>query len=103
MSIPDVVLQLQWFGSYSRNLASYMRSIGGGMGLDITQDIKPPKSLYIQVRCIVDYGEFETEDGTVVLLKRNALVFNMQCIFYCVLLVYILCFSTTLGVHTVNI
>jgi GINS complex subunit 1 len=66
-------LELQWFGSYSRNLASYMRSIGGGMGLDITQDIKPPKSLYIQVRCIVDYGEFETEDGTVVLLKRNAL------------------------------
>ena len=28
--------QLQWFNKYSRNLASYMRSIGG-TGLDLTQ------------------------------------------------------------------
>ena len=28
---------MQWFGSYSRNLVSYMRSVGGGVGLDITQ------------------------------------------------------------------
>lgn len=27
-----------------------MRSIGGEGGLDITQDMKPPKSLYIEVR-----------------------------------------------------
>lgn len=26
-----------------------MRSVGGGDGLDITQDMKPPKSLYIEV------------------------------------------------------
>lgn len=26
-----------------------MRSIGGGDGLDLTQDIKPPKNLYIEV------------------------------------------------------
>ncbi|XP_062502269.1 DNA replication complex GINS protein PSF1-like [Corticium candelabrum] len=64
--------EMQWFGSYSRNLVSYMRSVGGGVGLDITQDTKPPKSLYVQVRCMVDYGEFETEDGTVVLLKKNS-------------------------------
>ena len=31
-----------------------------------------PKSLYIEVRCLVDYGEFETEDGGVVLLKKNS-------------------------------
>lgn len=26
-----------------------MRSVGGEEGLDLTQDIKPPKSLYIEV------------------------------------------------------
>lgn len=26
-----------------------MRSLGGGGGLDVTQDMRPPKSLYIQV------------------------------------------------------
>ncbi|XP_065833532.1 DNA replication complex GINS protein PSF1-like [Oscarella lobularis] len=63
--------ELQWFNKYSRNLASYMRSIGG-TGLDLTQDTKPPKSLFIEVRCMIDYGEFETEDGTVILLKKNS-------------------------------
>ena len=29
----------------------------------------------------MDYGEFETEDGTVVLLKRNALVlYSVDCV-----------------------
>lgn len=44
------VLQLQWFGQYKKSLASFMRSVGGGEGLDVTQDMKPPKSLYIEVR-----------------------------------------------------
>lgn len=48
-----------------------MRSLAGDHGLDITQDVKPPKSLYIEVRCLKDYGEFEVEDGTSVLLKKN--------------------------------
>ena len=30
-------------------LANYMRSIGGEGGLDLTQDLKPPKTLYIEV------------------------------------------------------
>jgi len=30
-------------------LASYMRSIGDAGGLDLTQDMKPPKTLYIEV------------------------------------------------------
>ena len=41
--------QVQWFGQYKKSLASFMRSLGGDEGLDITQDVKPPKSLYIQV------------------------------------------------------
>uniref|UniRef100_A0A1A7YK84 DNA replication complex GINS protein PSF1 n=3 Tax=Iconisemion striatum TaxID=60296 RepID=A0A1A7YK84_9TELE len=36
------------------------------------EDIKPPKSLYIQVRCLKDHGEFEIDDGTVILLKKNS-------------------------------
>ena len=45
-----VLPQLQWFSHYKKSLASFMRSLGGGEGLDITQDMKPPKSLYIEVR-----------------------------------------------------
>ncbi|MEQ2197198.1 DNA replication complex GINS protein PSF1, partial [Xenoophorus captivus] len=65
---------VQWFGRYKKSLASFMRSIGGEEGLDITQDMKPPKSFYIQVKCLKDYGEFEIDDGTVILLKKNSQV-----------------------------
>lgn len=62
--------ELQWFTRYNRSLATYMRSIGTA-GLDLTQHLQPPKSLYVEVRCLEDYGEFEMEDGTVVLLNKN--------------------------------
>ncbi len=42
-------LQVQWFNKYNKSLAKYMRSVGDHGGLDLTQDIKPPKSLYIEV------------------------------------------------------
>ncbi|XP_022074632.1 DNA replication complex GINS protein PSF1 [Acanthochromis polyacanthus] len=68
--------ELQWFGRYKKSLSCFMRSLGGaesgGEGLDITQDMKPPKSLYIQVRCLKDHGELEIDDGTVILLKKNS-------------------------------
>ncbi|XP_063489956.1 DNA replication complex GINS protein PSF1 isoform X7 [Symphalangus syndactylus] len=64
--------EMEWFNNYKRSLATYMRSLGGDEGLDITQDMKPPKSLYIEVRCLKDYGEFEVDDGTSVLLKKNS-------------------------------
>ena len=38
----------QWFNSYNRSLATYMRSIGD-KGLNIMKDMVPPKSLYIEV------------------------------------------------------
>ncbi|XP_061003748.1 DNA replication complex GINS protein PSF1-like [Dama dama] len=62
--------EVDWFNGYKMSLAT-MRSLAGDQGLDITQDVKPPKSLYIEVRCLKDYGEFEVEDGTSVLLKKN--------------------------------
>ena len=63
--------EIQWFQRYNRSLASYMRSLGGG-DLDLTQYTLPPKSLYIEVRCLVDYGELITDDGTVVQLKKGS-------------------------------
>ena len=40
-------------------------------GMDLTIDQDPPKSLYIEVRCVQDHGELETDDGTVIMLKKN--------------------------------
>lgn len=63
--------EMQWFNRYNKNLASYMRSLGEGTGLDLTQDTKPPKNLYVEVRCLKDYGEFEVEEGDIVVLQKN--------------------------------
>uniref|UniRef100_UPI00358FB0FB DNA replication complex GINS protein PSF1 isoform X3 n=1 Tax=Myxine glutinosa TaxID=7769 RepID=UPI00358FB0FB len=60
---------LEWFNQYGRSLAKYMHSIGSE-GLDLVQDTLPPKSLFIEVRCLQDYGEFEV-DGSTFLLNRN--------------------------------
>ena len=49
-----------------------MRALGDGVGLDLMTDLRPPKSLFIEVRCIQDYGEIETDDGHVVCLKKNS-------------------------------
>ncbi|XP_074803316.1 DNA replication complex GINS protein PSF1 isoform X1 [Natator depressus] len=64
--------ETEWFNQYRKSLATYMRSSGGEEGLDLTQDMKPPKSLYIEVRCLKDHGEFEIDDGTTILLKKNS-------------------------------
>jgi GINS complex subunit 1 len=63
--------EIQWFQKYNRSLAVYMRNAGGGV-IDMTQHRTPPKSLYIEVRCVKDYGELEMEDGTVVQLKKGS-------------------------------
>ena len=34
------------------------------------------RHFHFKVRCLVDYGEFETEDGTVILLKKNSQVIH---------------------------
>ncbi|RZC40149.1 DNA replication complex GINS protein PSF1 [Asbolus verrucosus] len=63
--------EIEWFSQYSNSLVHYMRSIGED-GINLAVDLKPPKSLYIEVRCLVDYGQFELNDGSVLLLKRNS-------------------------------
>ncbi|XP_043305721.1 uncharacterized protein LOC122429462 [Cervus canadensis] len=67
------VVLVDWFNGYKMSLATYMRSLAGDHGLDITQDVKPPKSLYIEVRCLKDYGEFEVEDEQKVVTKKAAI------------------------------
>lgn len=70
--------EVRWFNSYNRSLASYMRSLGD-VGLDLTQHTQPPKSLYIEVRSLQDYGDFETEDGVIVQLKKNSQHYLLRC------------------------
>lgn len=50
---PEIKYQLsesevQWFNSYNKCLAGYMRSLGSQGGLDLTQDVKPPRTLYVE-------------------------------------------------------
>lgn len=63
--------EVEWFSKYSRSLAKYMRSIGED-GLNLGLNLRPPKALYIEVKCLVDYGKYELSDGTVLLLKKDS-------------------------------
>ena len=51
----------QFFKAYNTNLNNYMKATG----VDLTTDVQPPKELFIEVRCLQDYGEYQTENGTV--------------------------------------
>lgn len=67
--------EVQFFNAYSKNLASYMLAIGensNNYSIDLTSHMKPPKSLYIEVRCLTDYGRFELDSGEVILFKKNS-------------------------------
>jgi GINS complex subunit 1 len=73
---PDVKVNLsqseiEWFSKYSNSLVQYMRTIGEG-GINLAVDLKPPKSVYIEVRCLVDYGQLELNDGSILLLKKSS-------------------------------
>ncbi|XP_017878069.1 DNA replication complex GINS protein PSF1 [Ceratina calcarata] len=63
--------EVQWFQSYNRSLATYMRSLGDDQGFNLTTNILPPKTLYVEVKCVADFGKLELEDGEVILLKQN--------------------------------
>lgn len=59
----------KWFSRYNKALASFMISLNG---LDLTQNRVPPKTLKVQVRCLEDYGELETESGDIIMLTLNS-------------------------------
>ena len=64
--------ELQWFSRYCANLGLYMRRLNSGNGLDLTVGHKPPKQLFVQVRCLLEYGDFDLDDGTTVVLSRGS-------------------------------
>ncbi|VDL18345.1 unnamed protein product [Hymenolepis diminuta] len=68
--------EVQWFSTYCSALADFMAAdvseVGGAGGLDLTQSMRPPKSLLLEVRCLKNYGDFETEDGIVLNLKKGS-------------------------------
>nr|XP_033336899.1 DNA replication complex GINS protein PSF1-like isoform X1 [Megalopta genalis]XP_033336900.1 DNA replication complex GINS protein PSF1-like isoform X1 [Megalopta genalis]XP_033336901.1 DNA replication complex GINS protein PSF1-like isoform X1 [Megalopta genalis] len=63
--------EIQWFQSYNKSLATYMRSLGEDQGFNLTACMLPPKTPYVEVKCMVDFGKLELEDGQVILLKKN--------------------------------
>ena len=64
--------ELKWFNKYSNNLGLYMQRLNEGKGLDLTIGHKPPKQLYVQVRCLMEYGDHELDDGTIVVLSKGS-------------------------------
>ncbi|XP_021959654.1 DNA replication complex GINS protein PSF1 isoform X2 [Folsomia candida] len=66
--------ELQYFTDYNKILANYMRDIGvdGDFdGLDLTEHMEPPKSHMVYFKVLKEYGEFEPEDGKIIVLRKN--------------------------------
>ncbi|XP_011648205.1 DNA replication complex GINS protein PSF1-like isoform X1 [Pogonomyrmex barbatus] len=63
--------EIQWFQNYNKSLATYMRSIGDNHGLNLTMNMSPPKTLYVEVKCLSDFGKLELDDGEIITLKKN--------------------------------
>lgn len=66
--------EIKWFAAYSRNLSDYMNRLNDNKGIDLTLMRNPPKKLYVQVRCISDYGPLELDDGNTVVLSKDSMV-----------------------------
>lgn len=41
--------EIQWFQSYNKSLATYMKSLGEDYGFNLTTNILPPKTPYVEV------------------------------------------------------
>ncbi|OTF70530.1 DNA replication complex GINS protein PSF1-like protein [Euroglyphus maynei] len=65
--------EIKWFAAYSRNLSDYMNRLNDNKGIDLTLMRNPPKKLYVQVRCISDYGPLELDDGHTVVLSKDSM------------------------------
>lgn len=53
LNFPIFFFQIEWFNNYCKTLVSYMKTIGSDTGLNLTQDTKPPKSLYTEVNIYI--------------------------------------------------
>lgn len=74
-----------WFKSYCSSLSNFMQSDtaerGGAGFLNLTHYNQPPKSLFLEIRCLEDFGEFETEDGSILHLTKDSihLMYRSDC------------------------
>ena len=64
--------EIEFFSNYNQTLSSYMRSIGNNHSLDLTTFMIPPKKLFAHIKCVEEYGPYETSDGTVIQLTFNS-------------------------------
>lgn len=69
MCAPEIV----WFNKYSGLLSNYMMSISEETALNLTDYTKPPKSLFIEVKCLVDEGKFELDTGETLSMQKNTI------------------------------
>ncbi|KNC51977.1 DNA replication complex GINS protein PSF1 [Thecamonas trahens ATCC 50062] len=70
---PDVreatsALETGFFSAYDRLLGDYMTEVD----LNLTEDLTPPKDLFIEVRVVQDAGTIITEAGDELTLTRNS-------------------------------
>ncbi|CAI4222543.1 unnamed protein product [Auanema sp. JU1783] len=64
--------EIEFFNKYCTNLATFQVALGEN-GLDLMRYTHPPTTLYLQVRVLMDYGQFETSDGNIVMLKKSSI------------------------------
>ncbi|CAB3411070.1 unnamed protein product [Caenorhabditis bovis] len=64
--------EIEFFNEYSSAMANFQGNLGD-MGVNLLLHTEPPKSLFVQVRALENYGEFETSDGTLVYLMKDSL------------------------------
>lgn len=60
-------MEKSFFSGYDRLLGDYMSDLD----LNLTEDLTPPKDLFIQVRVVQDAGTIVTEDGDELTLRKN--------------------------------
>ncbi|KJH43229.1 partner of SLD five, PSF1 [Dictyocaulus viviparus] len=64
--------EIEFFNEYCSSLAEFQAGIGEN-GVNLLLSTHPPKALYVQVRVLENYGEFETSDGNLVMLQVNSM------------------------------
>lgn len=64
--------ELEFFNKYCNSLASFQAALGDS-GVNLLLNADPPKKLFVRVRALDNYGEFETSDGSVVMILKGTL------------------------------
>uniref|UniRef100_A0A1I7XLL5 DNA replication complex GINS protein PSF1 n=1 Tax=Heterorhabditis bacteriophora TaxID=37862 RepID=A0A1I7XLL5_HETBA len=64
--------EIEFFHEYCSSLAEFQAGVGEN-GVNLMLNAHPPKKLFVQVRVLENYGEFETSDGNLVMLRVNSI------------------------------